>query len=136
MAEPEYLNALKDCQLCEHRCRVNRLAGETGVCRVALPTVASATLHPAPPESYTVFMAGCNYKCLHCQNWSISQYPDNRIRQRGFEDPQKLAAECVQHLDSRAGRRMGADRIFFSGGEPTVHLPYIAKVVAEARISV
>lgn len=133
MAEPDYLNAFKECELCEHRCQVDRLAGETGVCKVTLPTVASAALHPAPPESYTVFMAGCNYKCLHCQNWSISQYPDNRIRQRGFEDPQKLATECVEHLDSLAGRRMGADRIFFSGGEPTVHLPYIEKVVAEAR---
>ena len=28
---------------------------------------------------------------------------------------------------------MGADRIFFSGGEPTVHLPYIEKIVEEAR---
>lgn len=133
MAAPDYLNAFKDCELCEHNCRVDRLAGETGVCKVTLPTVASANLHPAPPESYTVFMAGCNYKCLHCQNWSISQYPDNRIRQRGFEDPEKLAAECVAHLDSPAGKRMGADRIFFSGGEPTVHLPFIEKVVAEAR---
>jgi pyruvate formate lyase activating enzyme len=28
---------------------------------------------------------------------------------------------------------MGADRIFFSGGEPTIHLPFIEKVVEEAR---
>jgi pyruvate formate lyase activating enzyme len=28
---------------------------------------------------------------------------------------------------------MGADRIFFSGGEPTIHLPYIEKIVDEAR---
>jgi pyruvate formate lyase activating enzyme len=28
---------------------------------------------------------------------------------------------------------MGADRIFFSGGEPTIHLPYIEQVVTEAR---
>jgi pyruvate formate lyase activating enzyme len=28
---------------------------------------------------------------------------------------------------------MGADRIFFSGGEPTIHLPYIEKIVEEAR---
>jgi pyruvate formate lyase activating enzyme len=28
---------------------------------------------------------------------------------------------------------MRADRIFFSGGEPTIHLPYIEKVVEEAR---
>jgi pyruvate formate lyase activating enzyme len=28
---------------------------------------------------------------------------------------------------------MGADRIFFSGGEPSIHLPYIEEVIAEAR---
>ena len=28
---------------------------------------------------------------------------------------------------------MRADRIFFSGGEATIHLPYIEKVVEEAR---
>jgi len=133
MAESEFLSDLEECELCEHRCRANRLAGETGICRVTIPTVASATLHPAPPESYTVFMAGCNYKCLNCQNWTISQYPDNGVTQRGYKDPKKLAEECVRELNSPSARIMGADRIFFSGGEATIHLPYIEKVVEEAR---
>jgi pyruvate formate lyase activating enzyme len=133
MTGPDFLTDLKKCELCEHRCGVNRLEGETGICRVAMPTVASATLHPAPPESYTVFMAGCNYKCLNCQNWTISQYPDNGLSQRGYENPEELAKECVNWLNSRSANLMGADRIFFSGGEPTIHLPYIEKVVAEAR---
>jgi pyruvate formate lyase activating enzyme len=133
LKEKDYLTDLEACELCEHRCRVNRLQGETGICRVSMPTVASATLHPAPPESYTVFMAGCNYKCLNCQNWTISQYPDNGFRQRGYEDPAELAMECINRLDSISGKMMGADRIFFSGGEPTVHLPYIETVVQEAR---
>ncbi len=133
MGERDYLEGLSQCELCEHRCGVNRLRGETGVCRVTLPVVASATLHPAPPESYTVFMAGCNYKCLNCQNWTISQYPDNGLGQRGFEDPRELARECVDNMNSISAKLMGADRIFFSGGEPTIHLPYIEKVVQEAR---
>jgi pyruvate formate lyase activating enzyme len=130
---PDYLRDLENCELCEHRCGANRLRGETGICKVTLPAVASATLHPAPPESYTVFMAGCNYKCLNCQNWTISQYPDNGLGQRGYEDPKELAAECVQNLESLSGKLMGADRIFFSGGEATIHLPYIERVVEEAR---
>lgn len=130
---PNYLDELKDCHLCEHRCGVSRLEGERGVCRVGLPEVASAQLHPAPPESYTVFMAGCNYKCVGCQNWTISQYPDNGTPIRGYIDPAELAEECVAALNSRAGRAMGADRMFFSGGEATVNLPYIEKVVEEAR---
>ena len=133
LKEIDYLAELEACELCEHRCGVNRLEGETGVCRVSMPTVASATLHPAPPESYTVFMAGCNFKCLNCQNWTISQYPDNRCQQRGFAAPKSLAEECITYLNSFSGRRMGADRIFFSGGEPTIHLPYIEKVLEEAR---
>jgi len=133
MGNKDYLKELSKCELCEHRCRVNRLEGETGVCRVTMPAVASAALHPAPPESYTVFMAGCNYKCLNCQNWTISQYPDNGYGQRGCENPEELARECVSRLDSFSANLMGADRIFFSGGESTVHLPYIEKVVKEAR---
>ena len=100
---------------------------------MTVPVVASATLHPAPPESYTVFMAGCNYKCLNCQNWTIAQFPDNGYQPRGFISAKELAKECVAQLDSPAAKLMGADRIFFSGGEPSIHLPYIEEVIAEAR---
>jgi pyruvate formate lyase activating enzyme len=124
---------LSYCVLCEHRCGVNRLAGELGVCRIAGPIVSSRCLHSAPPESYTIFLAGCNFKCLNCQNWSISQYPDNGQPMEGYLEPIYLAEECIRYLESPYGRLMGADRIFFSGGEATVHLPYIEQVVAEAR---
>jgi len=133
MSKPDFLKDLKRCELCEHRCRVNRLEGETGVCKASIPTVASATLHPAPPESYTVFLSGCNFKCLNCQNWTISQYPDNAYKPRGYIDPKELANECIERINSFPGKLMGADRIFFSGGEATIHLPYIEKVVEEAR---
>jgi pyruvate formate lyase activating enzyme len=128
-----YSSELSSCELCEHRCRVNRLAGEQGVCRITLPEVASRALHPAPPKSYTVFTPGCNFKCLNCQNWSISQYPDNRMPVDGYVAPSVLAEETVAALGTHAAKLMGADRIFFSGGEPTIHLPYIETVVAEAR---
>jgi pyruvate formate lyase activating enzyme len=51
----------------------------------------------------------------------------------GYADPRSLAVESVRMLESTAGVLMGADRIFFSGGEPTIHLPFIEKVMAEAR---
>ncbi|MDY6952340.1 MAG: radical SAM protein [Thermodesulfobacteriota bacterium] len=130
---PGFLHDLEKCELCEHRCRVNRLQGETGVCRVSMPVVSSAHLHMAPPPSYTVFMAGCNFKCLQCQSWTTSQYPDSGYHQRGYEDPETLAEECLQSLDAFAARLIGAERISFSGGEPTIHLPYVEKVVEEAR---
>jgi pyruvate formate lyase activating enzyme len=121
------------CELCAWRCRVDRSAGELGVCRLALPVVASCALHPAPPESFTVFMAGCNFRCLHCQNWTIAQYPDSREAVEGWLDPGELARQGVRAIESARGQLMGADRLFFSGGEPTCSLPYVEAVVAAAR---
>jgi len=133
VSQPDLLKDLEKCELCEHNCRVNRLDGETGVCRVTMPTVGSAHLHLAPPPSYTVFMAGCNFKCLSCQSWTSSQCTDNGYHQRGYVDPKTLAEECVNELDSFAAKLIGADRISFSGGESTIYLPYVERVVEEAR---
>ena len=127
------LNELKNCTLCEWKCGINRSEGEKGVCMLGKPKVASTTLHPAPPQSYTVFMAGCNFRCLNCQNWSIAHFPEQDIRLRGHLDPKELAKESVTKIRSRRGKAIGADRIFFSGGSPTPNLPYIEKVVEEAR---
>jgi putative pyruvate formate lyase activating enzyme len=72
---------LARCALCPRRCRVDRLAGELGVCRTgALARVASAGPHfgeEAPlvgrGGSGTIFFAGCNLACAFCQNHDISQ---------------------------------------------------------------
>lgn len=72
---------LNRCECCPRRCGINRLAGETGFCRVAGDILLShAGLHfgEEPPisgtrGSGTVFFAGCNLRCVFCQNWQISQ---------------------------------------------------------------
>ena len=46
---------------------------------------------------------------------------------------EELARECVNELNSLQAKLLRADRIFFSGGEATIHLPYIEQVVKEAR---
>lgn len=69
------------CDLCPHECGVNRLKGETGLCRSGLlPKVASANLHRGeePPisgsrGSGTIFFSGCTLRCSFCQNFPISQ---------------------------------------------------------------
>lgn len=127
------LDELKSCELCEWRCGVNRLQGELGVCMLEGPKVASTMLHPAPPQSFTVFMAGCNFRCLNCQNWSIAHVPEQKVSLREKIHPKVLAGEAVNKLNSKRGKYMGADRIFFSGGSPTPSLPYIEMVVEEAR---
>lgn len=72
---------LASCDLCPHDCGVNRLKGETGICRSGLlPRVASANLHRGeePPisgtkGSGTVFFSRCTLRCPFCQNFPISQ---------------------------------------------------------------
>ncbi|MFX1512005.1 MAG: radical SAM protein [Promethearchaeota archaeon] len=130
-----HLKELENCKLCAWRCGVDRLAGELGTCGTTLPVIASCQLHPAPPESYTIFTAGCNFKCLQCQNWEIAHaFSRSQVKTsfRGFVDPERLAKISVAQLKSSMAKMMGADRIFFSGGEPTIHLPYIEQLIHHA----
>ena len=72
---------LHRCVTCPRNCRVDRTAGELGVCRIgALAQVASHGPHfgeEAPlvgrGGSGTIFFAGCNLGCIFCQNYDISQ---------------------------------------------------------------
>lgn len=129
----DYLEELQNCELCEWRCGVNRLKGEFGVCQLGTPNIASSTLHPAPPQSYTIFLSGCNFKCLNCQNWTIAHNPKTDAQPRGLLEPKKIAKEAVDQINSFRGEVISADRIFFSGGEPTPSLPYVEKIVEEAQ---
>lgn len=124
---------LENCKLCAWECGVDRLAGEQGVCQMGIPEVASCQLHPAPPASYTVFTAGCNFKCLNCQNWSIAHYPNNNRRIEGIIAPDIIAQIGVNAIRSREGQSIGADCLFFSGGSPTVSLPWIEDVISHAK---
>jgi len=89
------------CVLCEWRCGVDRLAGELGVCRLGLPEVAACMLHPAPPSSWTVFLAGCNFRCLYCDNWDIAHYPDTGTPIDGPRRPASSSSWAMQDLNLR-----------------------------------
>jgi putative pyruvate formate lyase activating enzyme len=72
------------CTLCPRECRVNRFLGDTGYCRMdAGLNIASICIHRGeePPISgpdgiCNIFFAGCNLRCIYCQNHDISR-PDN-----------------------------------------------------------
>lgn len=76
---------LADCTLCPRCCRVGRLAGATGRCRIgAMAQVASYGPHfgeEAPlvgrNGSGAIFFVGCNLGCCFCQNDDISQGDDS-----------------------------------------------------------
>jgi len=70
---------LENCHFCTRRCGRNRLAGELGYCGCGTQiTVSSIFEHmgeePELVPSGTIFTLGCTMRCLHCQNWSISQW--------------------------------------------------------------
>jgi putative pyruvate formate lyase activating enzyme len=79
-------DALKDCQVCPRRCRVNRLADEKGMCNIGeLPMVSSYSPHfgeEAPLVgrygSGTIFLTSCSLGCLFCQNYDISHFREGR----------------------------------------------------------
>jgi putative pyruvate formate lyase activating enzyme len=77
---------LKRCVLCPRMCRVDRLAGVKGFCRLAAGMVMNSALPhhgEEPPLSGsrgagTIFFSSCNLKCICCQNYQISHAPAGR----------------------------------------------------------
>ncbi len=134
---PEVYKAMQElhnCKLCSWECGVDRLGEERGVCLLGLPEVASFQLHPAPPASFTVFTVSCNFKCLNCQNSEIAHgFIRDSTQSLGWVNPRSIAKEGLRAINSWNGKLIGADRFFFSGGSPTVSLPWVEQVVAEAK---
>jgi putative pyruvate formate lyase activating enzyme len=124
------LQALRSCEVCPRNCRVNRLEDERKVCltgRHAL--VSSAFPHHGEEDclrgrrgSGTIFFAGCNLRCVFCQNWDISQ------RRAGDE----LAAERIADLMIDL-QQMGCHNINFVTPEHVVPQVIEAIVLAVPR---
>ncbi len=71
---------MEACVLCPRLCGVNRLSGETGVCKTGKnASVASFNPHFGEESplvgtdgSGTIFFSRCNLLCIFCQNYDIS----------------------------------------------------------------
>ena len=82
---------LECCELCPRRCRVNRLQGETGICRTANEAAVSSYGPHFGEEaplvgsqgSGTIFFTHCNLRCMFCQNYTISQLGDGKPASKG-----------------------------------------------------
>jgi putative pyruvate formate lyase activating enzyme len=116
---------LADCHLCEHHCGVNRLAGETGLCRAG----AEARIFMAQTEvsdelelipTFAIALSGCDLRCDFC----ITGGPSWNAR---AGEPVRL-----KELVERAGNALasGARTVMILGGEPTIHLPAALEIVA------
>jgi putative pyruvate formate lyase activating enzyme len=127
---------LRECSLCERACGIDRTAGEVGHCGVSNTMISSEFLHmgeePELVPSHTVFLAGCTFDCVFCQNWEISTKPDSGM----WVDPTVLAEVISRRAPSigmEANRRWrGAARnVNWVGGDPTPHLHYILETLKE-----
>lgn len=121
---PGALKLLEDCTVCPRDCRINRVAGETSHCGVdARLKVSSINLHfgEEPPisgrnGSGTVFLSGCNLKCVYCQNYPISQ-----LRHGQYLTTEELADGMLQL------ERGGAHNINFV--TPTHYVPQLMETM-------
>ena len=93
------LSLLSCCTLCPRTCRVNRLAGELGVCRTGRQAMISSYGPHFGEEdplvgsggSGTIFFTHCNLLCVFCQNYDISH------RGEGYEIlPEGLATIMIR----------------------------------------
>lgn len=111
---------LASCNLCPHRCSVNRLNGELGVCSAGEEiAVYSYLLHKGeePPlsgcnGSGTIFFSNCQGRCVYCQNYKFSQ------RGVGKKKTVKELAEIMCYL-----QKQGAHNINLV--TPTHYVPQI-----------
>lgn len=80
------LSLLESCEVCPHRCGVNRLKGELGFCKTGKNVIVDSYFphrgEEKPIRGYrgsgTVFFSYCNMRCVYCQNYQISQLGEGR----------------------------------------------------------
>ncbi len=122
------------CLLCPHQCLLQD--GKTGICRTRVnrdgflytlaygnpcsvgvdPIEKKPLFHFFPgTKIYSLATAGCNFRCLNCQNWKISQASPQST---GPYDllPDDLINEALRH---------GSNSIAFTYTEPTVFYEYV-----------
>ena len=98
MQEARFYEKLEEskvhCHLCAHECKID--PGKRGLCHVREnqagtlyslvygmvvaentdPIEKKPLFHFLPgSRSYSIATSGCNFMCLHCQNYDISQFP-------------------------------------------------------------
>jgi len=136
MSNPEFLSSraafarqmVHRCELCEHRCGVDRVAGQRGFCgadtiaRVWRYWVDYAEELPLVP-SLLVYLSGCDLRCDFC------------ISESQAFDPRQGLPLTSEWLDDVLdwGLTQGARTLQWIGGEPTIHAPAILEVLAGCR---
>ena len=133
------------CDLCSHNCHIKDK--KRGICGVrennggtlysmvygklisenSDPIEKKPMFHLLPAtRSFSISTVGCNFQCLHCQNYQISQYP----RMHDWEIPGQLRApEDVVEGALRSGCRS----ISYTYVEPTIFYEFAYDCAVLAR---
>jgi len=136
------LKKLENCDLCPRDCKVNRLEGELGFCKIGrFAAVSSFDLHfgEEPPlvgrgGSGTIFFTCCNLGCIYCQNYSISHLGEGSeiaptelaevmlsLQKRGahninFVTPTHVVAQIVEAIIFAVEEGLRLPLVYNSGG--------------------
>ena len=119
--------SLSHCNLCPHRCSVNRERGEMGVCRLdAGLHIANISLHTGeePIDGSengvcNVFFSHCNLRCVYCQNYQISQ--PRAVVKHEITDYETAVNQIVAILQKNVN--------FLGFVSPTSHIPHMLKII-------
>ncbi len=142
-------NGFVDCSLCEFRCRIaegkrgrccvreNRggklysLVYEKAISTGVDPIEKKPFFHFLPGSSaFSIATVGCNFRCLHCQNYNISQLPQDH---KGRLEGELLPCKTVVDL----AKRHRCQSISYTYTEPTIFMEYAldtAKIAKENSI--
>jgi putative pyruvate formate lyase activating enzyme len=113
------------CLLCEHRCGVDRSAGQRGPCKAGAGARVfrhrieySEELELVP--SHLFYLSGCDLRCVFC------------IAEANAFDPRRGTPLDAEFLDAaiRWGQARGARNLQWVGGEPTIHIPAVLEAMA------
>jgi pyruvate formate lyase activating enzyme len=144
MFEARFYEKVEDlkaqCHLCAHECKID--PGKRGLCHVREnqdgtlyslvygrviaenvdPIEKKPLFHFLPgSRSYSIATIGCNFMCLHCQNYDISQYP--RRHEGKIIGEQRTPENIVDHaLASRSSS------ISYTYTEPTIFMEFAQDV--------
>lgn len=120
---------MKSCTLCPRNCRVNRLEGERGFCRVpAQIRAARAALHfweepciSGERGSGAVFFSGCSMGCVFCQNEAISHGKTGK----------EITGDRLAEIFLQLQEEKNAHNINLV--TPTQYVPQIAEAIRRAK---
>lgn len=133
------LDMLNECKLCIRNCKVNRHDNKIGFCKASNKVmIAKASLHlwEEPPISIgkgsgAVFFSHCNFKCVFCQNYNISQ--DNKMHKNDCSSSVTGKEVSIERLSEifLELQKKGANNINLV--TPTHYVPQIIRAIDIAK---